>query len=242
MPRRRRLRRGHGTARCALLPALDPAAELPAPAQTPRARWIDEGVQRVQWHTPPASVPEAPRRLRAGGGGGGAGQRPPARKVRIAAAVVLSLVLGAIILGAWATRFDRLGRRVVFIVSSARSSSTACSGARWRTGDEVERRPHGRARLPVGRSRPSRARYAPRAAWQLEDRDAFRRRFDSPVPGTPLKVLRGEGCRLVLWADYCDLTARRYHLIGVGARTVAHEVDDAGRSVANLDRLAAEVC
>ena len=76
---------------------------------------------------------------------------------------------------------------------------------------------------------------------QLEDRDAFRRRFDSPVPGTPIKVLRRDGCRLVLWTDHSDLTARRFHLIGVGARTVAHEVDDAGRSFANLDKLAAEV-
>jgi hypothetical protein len=46
----------------------------------------------------------------------------------------------------------------------------------------------------------------------------------------------------VLWTDDSDLTVRRFHLIGVGSRTVAHEVDDAGRSAANLDRLAAEVC
>ena len=84
--------------------------------------------------------------------------------------------------------------------------------------------------------------YASARGLAVEDRDAFRRRFESPVPGTPLKVLRGAGCRLVLWADYSDVTRRRYHLIGVGKRTVAHEVDDAGRSVANLDRLAAEVC
>jgi hypothetical protein len=76
---------------------------------------------------------------------------------------------------------------------------------------------------------------------QLEDRDAFRRRFDSPVPGVPLKVLRGDRFRLVLWADYSDVTRRTHHLIGIGARTVAHEVDDDGRSAANLDRLAAEV-
>ena len=84
--------------------------------------------------------------------------------------------------------------------------------------------------------------YASARGMVLEDRDAFRRRFESPVPGTPLKVLRGKGCRLVLWADCSDVTRRTYHLIGVGKRTVAHEVDDAGRSAANLDRLAAEVC
>ena len=106
-----------------------------------------------------------------------------------------------------------------------------------------EGRPRALARALAVGARGLRARLRrPPAGWSLEDRDAFRRRFESPVPGTPLKVLRGKGCRLVLWADYCDVTRRTYHLIGVGKRTVAHEVDDAGRSAANLDRLAAEVC
>ncbi|HEY8582719.1 MAG TPA: hypothetical protein VIL49_07220, partial [Capillimicrobium sp.] len=38
---------------------LDAAAPVGAPAVTDRARWIDAGVQTVDWPQPPASIPEA---------------------------------------------------------------------------------------------------------------------------------------------------------------------------------------
>ena len=53
-------------------PRSTPRAELPAPAQTPRAQWIDQGVARVTWHTPPASVPEATAAYAQAVDGGGA--------------------------------------------------------------------------------------------------------------------------------------------------------------------------
>ena len=224
----------------ALLPALDPAAELPAPAQTPRAQWIDQGVARVTWHTPPASVPEATAAYAQAVDAEASGSGRFARRIGLGAAFVIAWVALGITLGL-GYAFDRVARvgrrlrrlRAVLPLPPVQGRA----GARPR-GQGRPRRARTRCR---GGSRPSRAATPPPAGWSLEDRDAFRRRFESPVPGTPLKVLRGKGCRLVLWADYSDVTRRTYHLIGVGERTVAHEVDDAGRSAANLDRLAAEV-
>jgi len=224
---------------CALLPALDPATALPAPAATPRARWIAEGVQRVQWHTPPQSVPEARAAYELAVADEAQGSGHSARKVLLPAAVVLSLVLGAIILGA-GYAFGSLAGAVVFIVVFGPFFLWRLFRAAWRTGDEVTA-DHTAAHAGPWATEAFARAYASARGMQLEDRDAFRRRFDSPVPGTPIKVLRRDGCRLVLWTDHSDLTARRFHLIGIGTRTVAHEVDDAGRSFANLDKLAAEV-
>ena len=138
--------------------------------------------------------------------------------------------------------FDRVAESVVVCVFFGPFFLYRLFKGALALGREAQGRPRGRARAAVGAGGLRARLRERRAGWSLEDRDAFRRRFESPVPGTPLKVLRGKGCRLVLWADYSDVTRRTYHLIGVGARTVAHEVDDAGRSAANLDRLAAEVC
>jgi hypothetical protein len=93
--------------------------------------------------------------------------------------------------------------------------------------------------------------YAAQRGLQLEDRDAFRRRFDSPVPGEPLKVMFGpiaDGVpagRLVLWLDKLDLAVRRYFVLAVvpgphGPEVVSREVSDAERSTETLDALAAE--
>jgi hypothetical protein len=224
---------------CALLPALDPATALPPPADTPRARWIAEGVQRVQWHAPPQSVPEARAayELAVADEAGDSGRS--ARKVLLPAAIVLSLVLGAVIL-AVGYAFDSLAGAIVFIAVFGPFFLWRLFKGAWQTGGEVAADHTAAHAGPWGTEAFARA-YAAARDMELEDRDAFRRRFDSPVPGTPIKVLRRDGCRLVLWTDDSDLTARRFHLIGVGARTVAHEVDDAGRSSAKLDALAAEV-
>ena len=93
--------------------------------------------------------------------------------------------------------------------------------------------------------------YAAQHGLQLEDRDAFRRRFDSPVPGEPLKVMFGpiaDGVpagRLVLWLDKLDLTVKRYFVLAVvpgphGPEVVSREVSDAERSAATLDALASD--
>jgi len=93
--------------------------------------------------------------------------------------------------------------------------------------------------------------YAAQRGLQLEDRDAFRRRFDSPVPGEPLKVMFGPiaagapAGRLVLWLDKLDLAVKRYFVLAVvpgphGPEVVSREVTDAERSAATLDALAAE--
>ena len=225
---------------CALLPALDPVAPLPAPADTPRARWIAEGVKRVEWHTPPGSIPEARAAYELAVADEAKGSGSKARKVLIPAAIVLSLVIGAVILGI-GLAFDSLVGAVAFIVVFGPFFLWRLFRGAWQAGSEVAADHTAAHAGPWGAEAFARA-YAAARGMELEDRDAFRRRFDSPVPGTPVKVLRGDGCRLVLWTDDSDLTVRRFHLVGIGSRTVAHEVDDAGRSAANLDRLAAEVC
>jgi hypothetical protein len=58
-----------GLERCAAgLPALDPDAPLPAPADTPLRRWAGEGAARLSWDTPPKNVPSAVEAYASGGG------------------------------------------------------------------------------------------------------------------------------------------------------------------------------
>ena len=222
-----------------LLPSLDPATPLPAPAETPRSRWIAEGVARVQWQTPPASVPEAKAAYAQAVAGEAKGTGRSARGVALAFAVVIALVALGVTL-AVGLAFDSIVGSIAFIVVFGPFFLYRLFKGAWETGTELSADHTATRAGPWGIEAFARG-YAGARGMQLEDRDAFRRRFDSPVPGVPLKVLRRDRCRLVLWLDPSDLTARRYHLVGIGARTVAHEVDDAGRSAANLDRLAAEV-
>ena len=223
----------------ALLPPLDPSAPLPAPPATPRARWIEEGVARVRWPSPPASVPEAYAAYAQAVAAEANGSGRTVRRYALAAAGVVALVALGVTL-AVGMAFDSLIGSIAFVVVFGPFFVYRLFRAAWRTGSEVST-DHTTAHAGPWAVEAFARGYAAARGMQLEDRDAFRRRFDSPVPGVPLKVLRGDRFRLVLWADYSDVTRRTHHLIGVGARTVAHEVDDAGRSAANLDRLAAEV-
>ena len=223
----------------ALLPALDAGAPLPPPADTPRTRWIDEGVARVQWPTPPASVPEAAAAYAAAVAHEASGSGRLVRRFTLAAAALIALAaLG--ITCAIALVFDSVVGAIAFIVIAGPIFLFRLIRGALRAGSEASADHVAARATPWGIEAFARG-YAASRGMQLEDRDAFRRRFASPVPGAPLKVLRGDRCRLVLWADYSDVARSTYHLIGVGARTVAHQVDDAGRSAANLDRLAAEV-
>jgi hypothetical protein len=52
----------------AVLPALDPDAPLPAPADTPLRRWAGEGAARLAWDTPPKDVPSTVEAYASGGG------------------------------------------------------------------------------------------------------------------------------------------------------------------------------
>ena len=107
--------------------------------------------------------------------------------------------------------------------------------------------------------------YARSRGMALEDRDEFRRRFTSPIPGAPLKVLYGVlggevSGRLVLWiarderwqVQYWNMAVVPAAASGVpgvlpGFRVervgnmlvVAEPVPDEGRSVERLDALRA---
>lgn len=223
----------------ALLPALDPDTPLPPPAEDERARWLAEGVARVQWSRPPASVPEAAAAYGQMLGEEAAASGSSVRRIAMAAALVLA-VLGLAAIAALGAFFGWPAALGALIVVGPLFVFRLLRGA-WRTGAEASADHLAARTTPWGLEAFARG-YAAERGMVLEDRDAFRRRFDSPVPGVPLKVLRGGGRRLVLWLDTSDLAAKRHVLIGIGpAGVVHHQVDDAGRSVANLDRLAAEV-
>jgi hypothetical protein len=100
--------------------------------------------------------------------------------------------------------------------------------------------------------------YASARGMRLEDCEEFRRRFDAPLPGRPLKVLRAsDDLRLVLWLSRFELPKQHWLLAIVparegpppavdgyvvaarsGALCVAVPVGDEGRSGAALDTLA----
>ena len=125
-----------------------------------------------------------PRRVRARGGGRGAGQRPlrpqgpaprgrrpqprargdhPRRRLRVRQP----------------RRRGRLHRRLRAVLPLAAVPGRLADGRRGRP-------PTTRRRTPARGATEAFARaYAAARGMQLEDRDAFRRRFDSPVPGTP---------------------------------------------------------
>ena len=235
LPRRRRLRR-RDAPRLRAAPLARSGRAPARAADTPRSRWIDEGVARVQWHTPPASVPEArasrrrwPTRRTAQG-------RPPAAwpsPAIVIAVVALGLTLGV---GLPST------------ASSARSPSSSSSGpfflyqlfkGAWEAGTGEVADHTGTRAGPWGMEAFARG-YA--GARGMGSRTATR----SAAASTPRARRAAQGAaRRPLPAGAVVRPERPdrapLHLIGVGARTVAHEVDDAGRSAANLDQLAAEV-
>jgi hypothetical protein len=249
-----------------LLSIEDPAAPLPAPRDDARARWIDAGVRRIAWPEPPASVPAAAAAYaQSVAAEAGVARR---KTMMIAAPVALFLALlalaGTVIAGKligdpplWTLAIVVVGAPfVVFhllhgVHSMGREAATAHTALRatpW--GIEAFAREYARSR-----------------GLTLEDRDAFRRGFDSPVAGMPLKVLGGEIAdglrgRLVLWLDPTDLSAKSYWLLAVvpsaggpaprppagapysadvrgRALVLSLEVPDAGRTATNLDALAA---
>ncbi len=233
-----------------LLPALDAAAPLAAPAVTPRTQWIDAGVARVQWPQPPASVPEAAaayaEAVRHEARGTGRGVRAI---VAGAAVVITILALAAVILGGRLFGDNSLEIAAFIAVCAPfflwRLVRGVLEAGREASDDYLAVRA-----TPWGIEAFARG-YAAQRGLQLEDRDAFRRRFDSPVPGEPLKVLFGpiaDGVpagRLVLWLDKLDLAVKRYFVLAIvpgphGPEVVSREISDAERSTATLDALAAE--
>ena len=237
---------------------LDPARGLPAPRDSPRARWLDQGVRTIDWPAPPPSVPAAVAAyadtVRA------QARRQGGRIRRIA------LVAGGILLGLWVlidlAVLALFGSPPVVlwiatIVSALILLPGLFGGARSVGADVIASHIGSRAR-PWGVEAFARG-YAAARRMSLEDIDEFRQRFDSPLPGRPLKVLYDAiGLRLVLWLSRYELPPQHWlmavlpapatapapvdgYVVEVrgGCLVIAVQVGDDGRSGAALDTLAA---
>lgn len=243
-------------------PALDPTVPTRAQVLPPDLQWVEVAAQQLQWPEPPESVPVA---MAAYAGLHGGRHEATQRKVGATAFVAL-FVLGAIWIG-----FDLLLAFVFDMPLEAAAAVLiglfAIPGAvraalrfgREAADDEVAVR----SRLP-GLEAFARS-YAESRGMGLEDRDEFRRRFTSPVPGAPLKVMYGSlgdevTGRIVLWIARDERFEARYWNMAVvpapagepptvlpqfqvwrdgDVMTIAEQVPDEGRSVERLNALRA---
>jgi hypothetical protein len=249
----------------ASLRALDPAAPIGPPEPSPERAWIDEGVRSIEWPQPPASAPEAMAAYAAHE------RRNPhvnraARTLRAIVAVggllVALTVLGVDLLLLRLTEATAAELGVVAVVEVMLLVPGTLLAAR-RMARDAKALDVGRRSVSWGLEAFARE-YARTRGLALEDRDEFRRRFDSPIPGAPLKVmfgsLGGARGRLVLWVDRTDHPAPRFWNLAVVPRPaviphlasyrtevrgdvliVAEEVPSEGRSLDRLDALSAAV-
>jgi hypothetical protein len=244
---------------------LDPDVALASPPETPRARWIDAGVDTVAWREPPPSAEQAAAAYAPVAAGAGR------RAGRIAGGIALVLGVGAslawvalwLALAAWFGASPPIalvmgaGGVIALLVVSVRAAGSASGGT---SHDHVV----ARAR-PWGMEAFARE-YARSRGLRMEDVDAFRHRFDAPLPGRPIKAFHGDlgdGVRghLAIWQDPTSPGRQRHWLLAVvrapsalpsvapgyvaelrsGALVVAREVAESDRSLAALDALAAAV-
>jgi hypothetical protein len=256
-----------GVARAAAsLARLDPASPIGPPADTRRARWIDQGVDTVNWPQPPASVPAARAAYEqvALTSARRRGLNWKVRGIALLAGFMLIGVLAAIdALLVFAFNEPPFEAIIGLTFTLLILGPGVLIGA-FRAGREVETEDVATRAGPWGIEAFARG-YARSRGMRLEDADEFRRRFLSPLAGVPLKVLfgplAGTGAtgRLVLWIDRSDLAAgKRYLNVAVvaapaggaqqvagywvvehaGALVIAEEVPDHGRSLERLDALA----
>jgi hypothetical protein len=203
----------------AALPRLDPAAPLPAPPDTPRARWIDEGVRRVTWNAPPASVPAAAAAYAEAVRVEAARSRRRTLRIALAGCLLLGLLaLAAGVLVASLAGDPPLWTLAIVALAAPFVAYSLLRGALGLARDAADDHSVARA-APWGLEAFARE-YARARGLVLEDVDAFRHRFDSPFPGSPQQVLYGPlGAgvtgRLVLWIDRTDRSATRHWLLAV---------------------------
>jgi hypothetical protein len=199
-------------------PALDHGTPLNGPRETDQKRWIDEGVARVSWPQPPASIAEAKAAYANAERGG---SRKRGRKASVIAVIgaVVALVLFAMIdlvALAFGVPLILVGAAIVLEILFFLPWTVYTA---WRAGSQMgsadlENR-SGQFGLAAFTSEYGRSR-----GLREEDRDELRYRLEPPVPGVPLRAWHGplggtDGPRgrLVIWIDRTEIGTSNYALV-----------------------------
>src|SRR4051812_17001523 len=241
-------------------PPLDPTAPTRAQVLPPELQWAETMSYNIQWSEPPASVPAA---MDAYAGLYQGGAPDTGRQVTRLILIVLIVVglagfgIAAGLVFVLNMPIEGLALAAACVIAAPRAIRAALQTGR--ETDQTATEDH--SRLP-GLEAFARE-YARSRGMALEDRDEFRRRFASPIPGAPLKVMYGRlggdvTGRIVLWIARDERFAVQYWNMAVvpapagdaagvlpGFRVervgdllvVAEPVPDEGRSVERLDAL-----
>jgi hypothetical protein len=246
----------------ALHPPLDPTAPTRAQELPPDLQWVDTIRARIDWPQPPASVPAAQAAYAAIAGEDAAATGRTVSTAVFAVLVVVGLIWFSVD-ALLAVAFHDYLEALVGAAIGVGAIPWAISAAR-RTGREsADEQVASRSRLP-GLEAFARE-YARSRGMALEDRDEFRRRFASPIPGAPLKVMYGllggeVSGRVLLWIARDERWQAQYWNMAVvpappgdapgpapqfrveragGLLVIAEPVGNEGRSVERLDALRA---
>ena len=244
----------------AFYPPLDPTAPTAAQVLPPDLAWVEAAASTITWPEPPASVQAAA----AAYAGGLSGHRSSTHRRVSTIALMVLFVFGLVWFGvdallafAFDMPYEALVVGVIGLLGAPAAIHAALRFGREAAADDVAVR----SNLP-GLEAFARE-YARSRGMALEDRDEFRRRFASPIPGAPLKVIYGNlgdgvSGRLVLWISRTDAWEVRYWNMAVvpapaaaaampgylveragAALVIAEQVPDEGRSIERLDALRA---
>jgi hypothetical protein len=254
---------GDGARRAAAqYPPLDPTAPTRSQVLPPELEWVEPMTARIDWPEPPANVPAAMAAY-----AGLHGEYHEETKRTVSGIALLALFVGGVLwfgFGALLALAFGLYLEALIEIAIGLFGAPAAIRAALRAGRETaDDSVAARSRLPgleafareYGRSRD----------MALEDRDEFRRRFASPIPGAPLKVLYGKlggevTGRVVLWISRDERWQVQYWNMAVvpapagdaagvlpqfrvervgDVLVIAEPVPDEGRSVERLDALRA---
>src|SRR3954447_21959809 len=241
-------------------PALDPTAPTRGQVLPPELQWVETTASQIQWAVPPDSVPAA----KAAYGALFQGGAPDTGRQVTRFLLVLFLVLGlagfaiaAALIFVLGLPIEGIALAVACLIAAPRALRAALQTGRETDQEELEAHSNLPALEAFARE------YARSRGMALEDRDEFRRRFTSPIPGAPLKVMYGRiGAdvtgRIVLWIARDERFVVQYWNMAVvpapagepagvlpsfrvervgDVLVVAEPVPDEGRSAERLDAL-----
>jgi hypothetical protein len=240
---------------------LDPEAPLPAPPVTPRQQWLDAGAARVNWSAPPASVGDARAAYeplvaeRAKGSG---------RRAR--GAILLFGLLGCVVwFGLCLGGAKLFGEDPLYGLAFGAVTSLwgvwKVIGAAFEGGEEARADEVASQAWPWALEAFARG-YTQARGLTLEDPAALRHQLAAPLAGRPLRVMGGDlgdGVRghVALWRDHkrdahwlvaavpapggpVEATPPYQATLAGATLVVGRQVDESGRSTAELDALLAE--